>query len=283
MALFAINSRCLLIGLFVVVVLVVALGQMAYISPRQVMASIQNESELELVQLRLENSGLKEQGQELKHIKEEHEEEIKLIKGDITKITEERKLTETQLNKIQKEKEDLEKKVAQLQSSSATTTKAAEVQKDVPVDKAILDLLNAPQNVLTNKDTLIYLLNNFNTYGAIRNEANFTLEKDFIPIVIRVYNKHEYFGWALENYRKVKGIDKTMMIISHDGIFPEMFKLVQAIDFCQVKQIIHPYSGHFLMNRFPGPDQYPFFFLPLYLLSASSLSPLLVSYPLLLS
>lgn len=93
--------------------------------------------------------------------------------------------------------------MAELQSNPP---KSGDGGKGGGIDKEILDLVNAPQNVVTNKDTLLYLLDNFNTYGTIRNADKFTLEKDFIPIVIRVYNKYEYFGWALENYRKVKGI-----------------------------------------------------------------------------
>eukprot|EP00026_Physarum_polycephalum_P007186 Phypoly_transcript_07243.p1 GENE.Phypoly_transcript_07243~~Phypoly_transcript_07243.p1 ORF type:complete len:494 (+),score=99.40 Phypoly_transcript_07243:183-1664(+) len=261
MALFVTNAKCMYITLFIVIVLVVGIGQLAYLSPTKALANIRNENEIEIVQLRLENSGLREQEQERKEQLEDLREaftqiteEKQLVQTQLNKLQEEKQQTDTQLSKIKEEKDLLQQKMEQLQTPDGDKKDGAQVDTS-GLDQKILDMLNAPKNVITNKDTLLYLLDNFNKYGAIRNEKKFTLDKDFIPIVIRVYNKHEYFGWALENYKKVQNINKTMMIISHDGIFPEMFKLVQSIDFCQVKQIIHPFSGHFLMNRFPGPDK----------------------------
>jgi hypothetical protein len=159
MALFSTNARCLYIALFIVIVLVVGIGQMAFISPTRALAHIDTDNEVELSQLRTDNSGLKEK-------EEVYKQEINTMKEDIAKITSEK-------DKITEEKELLQQKMEQL-------------VVDPPKEgDPLLDMLNAPQNVLTNKDTLVYLLNNFNTYGEIRNEKKFKLDADFIPIVIR--------------------------------------------------------------------------------------------------
>ena len=44
----------------------------------------------------------------------------------------------------------------------------------------------------------------------------------------------------MEALKKVKGIEKTLLVVSHDSLQKEMLQLVGDIDFCQVKQIIHP-------------------------------------------
>jgi alpha-1,6-mannosyl-glycoprotein beta-1,2-N-acetylglucosaminyltransferase len=111
------------------------------------------------------------------------------------------------------------------------------------------------QDVITHYDGLVYIQKYFNAHGEILNKEKFTLAPDFIPIVIRVFDKHEYVKFTVDHYRNVVGINETMIVFSHDGIFPEVFKVVESIDFCQVKQIVHPYSLHTLTNRFPGKDE----------------------------
>ncbi|EFA75769.1 predicted protein [Heterostelium album PN500] len=109
-------------------------------------------------------------------------------------------------------------------------------------------------NVITSKDMLTYFISNFNKNRKVLNADKFKLAPNHIPIVIRVFNKPQYFKVVLDFYRQVEGIEETMIIVSHDGIFKEMFDLVESIDFCQVRQIIHPYSSQVLSNRFPGKD-----------------------------
>eukprot|EP01103_Thecamoeba_quadrilineata_P006571 TRINITY_DN1629_c0_g1_i1.p1 TRINITY_DN1629_c0_g1~~TRINITY_DN1629_c0_g1_i1.p1 ORF type:complete len:176 (-),score=26.59 TRINITY_DN1629_c0_g1_i1:650-1177(-) len=72
--------------------------------------------------------------------------------------------------------------------------------------------------------------------------------------MIRVAKKARYFEAALNRWRKVKDISKTILIISHDALDPAMFNLVDKIDFCQTKQIIHRYSGNILIDHHPGDE-----------------------------
>lgn len=78
------------------------------------------------------------------------------------------------------------------------------------------------------------------------------LAKDHITIVLYVHNRPQYLKIVVEGLAKVKGISETLLIVSHDGSFEEMNKIVEGIRFCQVKQIFAPYSPHLFSNSFPG-------------------------------
>lgn len=80
------------------------------------------------------------------------------------------------------------------------------------------------------------------------NHQKFALEEGFIPIVILVHERALYLKQAIELYRSVVNISKTMLIISHDGIYPEVLDLVLSIDYCQVKQLVFPYHIRWMEN-----------------------------------
>lgn len=159
----------ILIVIFLVIIIIIAIGQIIYFIPEVIeMKEMEGGGTIfalqqEVVHLRLENSKLKEYNQQ-------RDEEIKELKNN---------------------EENFQKKESGLQEKINSSL----------LDQKILDLVTPANNVITHKDTLVYLLNNFNTYGEIRNKDKFELEENFIPIVVRVYNKHEYFGYALEHYR----------------------------------------------------------------------------------
>lgn len=60
------------------------------------------------------------------------------------------------------------------------------------------------------------------------------LEEDFIPIVAYVHERPHYFKQVLEALRQVKGIEKTLLVVSHDGLNESLVRMVQQVDFCQV-------------------------------------------------
>ncbi|KAE8690148.1 hypothetical protein F3Y22_tig00110925pilonHSYRG00035 [Hibiscus syriacus] len=57
---------------------------------------------------------------------------------------------------------------------------------------------------------------------------------------------------VVKSLSKVVGISETLLIVSHDGYFEEMNKIVEGIKFCQVKQIFAPYSPHVFSGSFHG-------------------------------
>lgn len=78
------------------------------------------------------------------------------------------------------------------------------------------------------------------------------LAKDRIVIVLYVHNRPQYLEVVVKSLSQVVGISETLLIVSHDGYFEEMNKIVESIDFCQVKQIFAPYSPHVFDGSFPG-------------------------------
>ncbi|KAL3841237.1 hypothetical protein ACJIZ3_025828 [Penstemon smallii] len=82
------------------------------------------------------------------------------------------------------------------------------------------------------------------------------LAKNHIVIVLYVHNRPQYLQVVVDSLSRVVGISETLLIVSHDGYFKEMNKIVESIKFCQVKQIFAPYSPHVFPNTFPGISPY---------------------------
>ncbi|WOK99689.1 hypothetical protein Cni_G08401 [Canna indica] len=78
------------------------------------------------------------------------------------------------------------------------------------------------------------------------------LAKDHTKIVLYVHNRPQYLQVVVRSLSAVEGIGETLLIVSHDGYFAEMDRIVQGIRFCQVKQIFAPYSPHLFSDSFPG-------------------------------
>ncbi|CAM8988976.1 unnamed protein product [Rhodiola kirilowii] len=78
------------------------------------------------------------------------------------------------------------------------------------------------------------------------------LAMDHISIVLYVHNRPQYLKIVVQSLSQVEGINETLLVVSHDGYFEEMNKIVEGIKFCQVKQIFAPYSPHIFPNSFPG-------------------------------
>ncbi|KAK2985677.1 hypothetical protein RJ640_011905 [Escallonia rubra] len=78
------------------------------------------------------------------------------------------------------------------------------------------------------------------------------LPKDHITIVLYVHNRPQYLQIVVQSLSQVIGINETLLIVSHDGYFEEMNRIVEGIKFCRVKQIYAPYSPHVFPVGFPG-------------------------------
>lgn len=79
-----------------------------------------------------------------------------------------------------------------------------------------------------------------------------SLAKNHVVIVLYVHNRPQYLKVAVDSLSRVVGISETLLVISHDGYYEEMNKIVDGIRFCQVKQIFAPYSPHIFPDSFPG-------------------------------
>ncbi|KNA16686.1 hypothetical protein SOVF_086880 [Spinacia oleracea] len=79
-----------------------------------------------------------------------------------------------------------------------------------------------------------------------------SLPKDHVVIVLYVHNRPQYLKVVIDSLSRVEGINETLLIVSHDGYFKEMNKIVEGVKFCRVKQIFAPYSPHIFNDSFPG-------------------------------
>lgn len=82
------------------------------------------------------------------------------------------------------------------------------------------------------------------------------LAKDHILIVLYVHNRPHYLRIVVDSLSRVAGINETLLIVSHDGYFEEMSRIVKSIRFCLVKQIFAPYSPHIFPSSFPGVSRF---------------------------
>ncbi|XP_041369480.1 alpha-1,6-mannosyl-glycoprotein 2-beta-N-acetylglucosaminyltransferase-like [Gigantopelta aegis] len=93
-----------------------------------------------------------------------------------------------------------------------------------------------------------------NAEQQIHNIDQFGLRLDShsVVIVIQVHDRHDYLYILLDSLRKVRNIEKTLLVISHDVYSPELNQVVESIDFCPVMQIFFPYSQQMFPDVFPG-------------------------------
>jgi hypothetical protein len=97
-------------------------------------------------------------------------------------------------------------------------------------------------------------MHRFNEHSEIRNRDKFPIANP-VPIVIRTYQRNETLRIALEYWRKVRGIESALLVISHDHFNDDIFRVAdEMIDFCQYKHVVHPFSAAIHSNRWPGQD-----------------------------
>ncbi|KAJ4965073.1 hypothetical protein NE237_016922 [Protea cynaroides] len=115
------------------------------------------------------------------------------------------------------------------------------------------------RTMLPRQTKLSILLENKNSLPPRNLDLFPNLAKDHITIVLYVHNRPQYLQVVVKSLSSVEGIHETLLIVSHDGYFQEMNKIVEeyktqpnCIRFCQMKQIFAPYSPHLFPDSFPG-------------------------------
>lgn len=111
------------------------------------------------------------------------------------------------------------------------------------VDRRRQELLDLLEDGIVNPVQYNSVINEFNYKIPPRNTDKFPqLAKDAIPIMLVVHRRDTYLRYTLEQYRMNRGINETLLVISHDGVYPLVRQLIDSVDFCQVKQLIFPYN-----------------------------------------
>ncbi|KAL6635287.1 hypothetical protein ACP70R_027958 [Stipagrostis hirtigluma subsp. patula] len=135
-------------------------------------------------------------------------------------------------------------------SRSSPSSSPASANHSVAQRKILLDPAFTPR--LPRQSPLSLSLSQRNALPP-RNAGRFPrLPDGHLKIVLYVHNRPRYLRLVVDSLSRVQGIGEALLIVSHDGYFPEMDKIVQGIDFCQVKQIFAPYSPHLFPDAFPG-------------------------------
>ncbi|KAI7799499.1 alpha-1,6-mannosyl-glycoprotein 2-beta-N-acetylglucosaminyltransferase [Triplophysa rosa] len=87
----------------------------------------------------------------------------------------------------------------------------------------------------------------------IQNGERFPSEPEMV-IAVQVHNRPAYLQMLIRSLENVKGIEKALVIFSHDYFSEEITQMVKEIAFCKVLQIFFPYSTQLYPAEFPGQD-----------------------------
>jgi len=88
---------------------------------------------------------------------------------------------------------------------------------------------------------------------SIRNEDIFgPVTHNTTVIAIQVHNRLSYLRQLIISLSAAQGIDKTLIIFSHDFYDEAMNDLVNSVDFAKTMQIFYPYSIQTHPKEFPG-------------------------------
>ena len=89
-------------------------------------------------------------------------------------------------------------------------------------------------------------IKNQDIFGPINNYTNSTI------IVIQVHDRIHYLRHLINSLNTSRGIEKSLVIFSHDIWDEEINQLVESIYFTKVLQIFYPYSNQTYPHEFPG-------------------------------
>ncbi|XP_041374169.1 alpha-1,6-mannosyl-glycoprotein 2-beta-N-acetylglucosaminyltransferase-like [Gigantopelta aegis] len=95
-----------------------------------------------------------------------------------------------------------------------------------------------------------------NHHGFIHNEQTFTprLTSESIVILVQVHNRPDQLQMLIDSFRKMRYINETLVIFSHDFYSRYVFNVIARINFCPCMQIFYPYAIQVYNSRFPGND-----------------------------
>ncbi|KAI1287956.1 Alpha-1,6-mannosyl-glycoprotein 2-beta-N-acetylglucosaminyltransferase [Halotydeus destructor] len=123
------------------------------------------------------------------------------------------------------------------------------------VDEVNIDEQPSTQSIPFSLDIVADLINKSNQRQFILNEEKFgPLRGNDVIIIIQVHDRLQYLNALVKSLSTVRGIDKTLVIFSHDQFDVRINSLIQSIDFCKVLQIFYPTSIQLHPNVFPGED-----------------------------
>ena len=101
-----------------------------------------------------------------------------------------------------------------------------------PVDP--LPSLTGPDSLQLLQDILMRV----NKAQTIYNQEKFPpLDEDSLVLIVQVHKREGYLKQLLESLKVARGIEKVLLVISHDYYYDDMNKLIRSIDFCPVSML----------------------------------------------
>ncbi|KAH9528293.1 Alpha-1,6-mannosyl-glycoprotein 2-beta-N-acetylglucosaminyltransferase [Dermatophagoides farinae] len=112
---------------------------------------------------------------------------------------------------------------------------------------------NSSAEKLFNFDLLINVIQSNDKQYNVTNEHRFSpLTDDNLVIVVQVHQRLKYLQNLIDSLSKVKSIEETLIIFSHDVIDEQINNSIRRIGFAKIKQIFFPFSTQIWYNTFPG-------------------------------
>ncbi|XP_041374166.1 alpha-1,6-mannosyl-glycoprotein 2-beta-N-acetylglucosaminyltransferase-like [Gigantopelta aegis] len=95
-----------------------------------------------------------------------------------------------------------------------------------------------------------------NHQGFIYNELKFKprLTAESIVFLVQVHSRADQLQMQIDSFSKMRYINETLIIFSHDFYSQDVFDVIAKIDFCPYVQIFYPYAIQVYNNQFPGDD-----------------------------
>ncbi|KAK8759531.1 hypothetical protein V5799_002838 [Amblyomma americanum] len=73
-------------------------------------------------------------------------------------------------------------------------------------------------------------------------------------IVVQVHDRWQYLRYLLDSLSQVRGIERALLVFSHDYYDVHLLHLPRVVKFCKVMQIFFTYSTQLYPHEFPGVD-----------------------------
>uniref|UniRef100_A0A6J0SJZ7 Alpha-1,6-mannosyl-glycoprotein 2-beta-N-acetylglucosaminyltransferase n=1 Tax=Pogona vitticeps TaxID=103695 RepID=A0A6J0SJZ7_9SAUR len=75
-----------------------------------------------------------------------------------------------------------------------------------------------------------------------------------LAVVVQVHDRGAHLRQLLASLRRAAGVERVLLVLSHDVWSPELNALAASVDFCAVLQVFFPFSRQLYPAEFPGSD-----------------------------
>jgi len=118
---------------------------------------------------------------------------------------------------------------------------------------------NVRENTLVESDKIAEILDNIQKNNEAERVQNLDLFGPLssieVVITIQVHDRIEYLRHLIASLSAVRGIQKALLIFSHDVWDEDINTLISSVDFALVTQIFYPFSLQTHPSSFPGQSE----------------------------